>query len=271
MNREEAINRLIRIAEAEIGYLEKETCGCLDDKTANAGNGNYTKYWRDIYPASQGEPWCAAFVSWCMMRAFGKEDSRKLLRHWPYVYCPTLAGLFEKHTHPERGDIVLFIRKGIYAHTSLAVAISGSLLTTIEGNTSGQVGVIPNGGGVFRKEYDLSETSGIRFVRPAYEILCKEQDGQKTYVAGEQSENVASGTLSRKPFAEGIVTASTLNVRKWAGTEYPQISSFPVLPHGAEVEICDKLQAANGCLWYYVRIHKRIYGFVCADYITSVF
>ena len=69
MNREEAINRLIRIAEAEIGYLEKETCGCLDDKTANAGNGNYTKYWRDVYPQFQALAWCAS--SGARVKVFG--------------------------------------------------------------------------------------------------------------------------------------------------------------------------------------------------------
>ena len=40
-----AIDKLIGIAQAEIGYLEKRSCANLYDKTANAGSGNYTKYW----------------------------------------------------------------------------------------------------------------------------------------------------------------------------------------------------------------------------------
>ena len=41
-------NKVIQIAEAGIGYLEKKTNAKLDDKTANAGNKNYTKYARDL-------------------------------------------------------------------------------------------------------------------------------------------------------------------------------------------------------------------------------
>ena len=43
-----AIDKLIATAEAEIGYLEKKSNKDLDDKTANAGSSNYTKYNRDL-------------------------------------------------------------------------------------------------------------------------------------------------------------------------------------------------------------------------------
>ena len=76
MANDKAINALIKIAEAEIGYLEKKSNSQLDSKTANAGSGNYTKYWRDVYPSYQAQPWCAAFVSWCFAKAFGLETAR---------------------------------------------------------------------------------------------------------------------------------------------------------------------------------------------------
>ena len=41
-------SELIKVAEAEVGYLEKETNKKLDSKKANAGDNNYTKYWRDL-------------------------------------------------------------------------------------------------------------------------------------------------------------------------------------------------------------------------------
>ena len=72
-----AIDKLIQIAKNEIGYLEKASNSQLDSKTANAGENNYTKYWRDIKPDYQGQPWCAAFVSWCMMKAFGLDTRLK--------------------------------------------------------------------------------------------------------------------------------------------------------------------------------------------------
>ena len=91
-----AVDKVIEIATAEIGYLEKRTNNHLDSKTANAGQNNYTKYWRDIKPDYQGQPWCACFVTWCFEKAFGRENTKKLLKHYPYVYCPTMASLFEQ-------------------------------------------------------------------------------------------------------------------------------------------------------------------------------
>ena len=66
-----AINRLIDIAEKEVGYLEKKNKNALYEKTSNAGKCNYTKYWEEIKPDYQGQAWCACFVTWCFVQAFG--------------------------------------------------------------------------------------------------------------------------------------------------------------------------------------------------------
>ena len=44
-------SKLVALAAQEVGYLEKATNSRLDDKTANAGRGNWTKYARDLYAA----------------------------------------------------------------------------------------------------------------------------------------------------------------------------------------------------------------------------
>lgn len=41
-------DRVIEVAKAEVGYKEKASNSNLDDKTANAGSNNYTKYARDF-------------------------------------------------------------------------------------------------------------------------------------------------------------------------------------------------------------------------------
>ena len=48
-----AAEKLIQVAEQEVGYLEKKSNKDLDHKTANAGSNNFTKYARDLYPALQ--------------------------------------------------------------------------------------------------------------------------------------------------------------------------------------------------------------------------
>lgn len=165
------IERLILIAKNEIGYLEKESNIQLDDKTANAGSNNYTKYWRDIKPDYQGQPWCAAFVSWCFMKAFGLDKAKKLLKHWPYVYCPTMSELFTLNANPKVGDIVIFKHNGTFTHTGIVTAVIGDRFYTIEGNTSGASGIIANGGGVCAKSYLNSQMPGTKFCTPDYSLV----------------------------------------------------------------------------------------------------
>lgn len=168
---DKAIEKVILIAKNEIGYLEKKNNSQLDSKTANSGSANYTKYWRDVKPSYQGQPWCACFVSWCFMKAFGLNKAKKLLKHWPYVYCPTMSGLFTLNANPKVGDIVIFKHNGTFTHTGLVTAVVGDHFYTIEGNTSGASGIIANGGGVCAKSYLNSQMPGTKFCTPDWKIV----------------------------------------------------------------------------------------------------
>lgn len=215
--KEQAIQAVINIAKGEIGYLEKASNSQLDSKTANAGYNNYTKYWRDVYPSYQAQAWCAAFVSWVFMQAFGKTTATKLLKHWPYVYCPTLGSLFTKYANPEVGDIVIFYRNGTFAHTGIVIDVDGDKFTTIEGNTSGASGIVANGGGVCQKSYYNSNLPGTKFCRPDYSIVTSINNSgsssttpttpSKNYLEyGDQGSNVKS--LQQKLNKVGITDAN---------------------------------------------------------------
>ena len=145
-------------------------------KTANAGTNNYTKYWAEIKPEYQGQPWSAAFVTWCFVRAFGKSSAAELLRHYPYVYCPTMASLFTLHGLPQKGDVVIFKRNGTFVHTGIVTKVNGDYFETIEGNTSGGSTIIANGGGVCKKAYYNSNLPGTKFCRPDYDLVKEEID-----------------------------------------------------------------------------------------------
>lgn len=58
------VDRVLSIAKEEEGYLEKKSNYGLDMKMSNAGYNNYTKYWRDCYPAFQGQAWCDVYQKW---------------------------------------------------------------------------------------------------------------------------------------------------------------------------------------------------------------
>ena len=188
------IDKLIDIAENEVGYLEKKSNYQLYDKTANAGENNYTKYWADIKPEWNGQAWCAVFVTWCFVQVFGKENTKRLLKHYPYVYCPTMSGLFHLNANPKRGDIVIFKRGGTFAHTGIVTNVSGDYFTTIEGNTSNGSAIIANGGCVCRKGYYNSSLPGTKFCTPDWslieedELMSKEYDELKAEITEIKNE-----------------------------------------------------------------------------------
>lgn len=66
---------LLDVARGEIGYEEKASPHGLEDKHANRGNKNYTKYgqWYNNGKALS-EYWCAEFVSWCFYKACASVD-----------------------------------------------------------------------------------------------------------------------------------------------------------------------------------------------------
>lgn len=67
-------DELIEVLEAEIGYIEKESNSQLDNKTANAGENNYTKYGK--WYGCNGVAWCAQFQSWCGYMACKRHMER---------------------------------------------------------------------------------------------------------------------------------------------------------------------------------------------------
>ena len=176
------LNAVIQIAENEVGYLEKRSNSQLDHKTANAGSKNYTKYNRDYNAwgggGAQPMEWCAAFVSWCFVKAYGLEAAKALLCGGLHHYTPTGANRFKKKSQyikrgegmPKRGDVVYFFSnaKGRIGHVGIVYKVSSSRVYTIEGNTSGGSTLITNGGSAAMKSYSLTSTYIDGYGRPNY-------------------------------------------------------------------------------------------------------
>ena len=176
---------LIKIAEAEVGYLEKETNRNLDDKTSNAGDENYTKYARDFdtkytdfYNGKKnGFAWCDIFVDWCFVTAFGVAKALELLgqpKKSCGAGCKYSANYFKKigcfYTTPKVGDQIFFKdSKGNVCHTGIVYEVTDKQVHTIEGNTSSESGVVANGGAVAKKSYDLTYNRIYGYGRPKYD------------------------------------------------------------------------------------------------------
>lgn len=176
--------KVLDVAAAEVGYLEKKSNASLDLKTANAGSNNYTKYARDLDKLSvyngkkQGLAYCDIFVDWCFIKAYGLENGLKLLcqpKGGAGAGCTFSAryyqdkGQFHKK-NPKPGDQIFFSKDGgkTCYHTGLVEKVANGNVYTIEGNTSGRSGVIANGNGVFRKSYSLAYSRIAGYGRPDY-------------------------------------------------------------------------------------------------------
>ena len=128
------LEKVLQIALAEVGYLEKKTNANLDNKTANVGYNNYTKYARDLDNISNfyngkknGYAWCDMFVDWCFVKAFGSERAKELLNQPNKSYgagCEESKNYYKKinqfFTTPKKGDQIFFINtNGKMYHTGL--------------------------------------------------------------------------------------------------------------------------------------------------------
>lgn len=173
-------SKVIEVAESQVGYLEKKSASDLDSKTANAGYNNYTKYARDLRkeigtPFIDGYAWCCTFVEWCFVEAYGITQAKKLLGVWT-AYCPTLVQQFrvmgEWFTNsPKVGDVIFFRDSdGTAGHVGIVYKVDSSYVYTIEGNTSPDSGVVPNGGGVHKKSYSLTYSRILGYGRPNYTV-----------------------------------------------------------------------------------------------------
>lgn len=67
----------------------------------------------------------------------------------------------------------------------------------------------------------------------------------------------------------GEVTASELNVRTGAGTNYGKLSSYPILKRGNLVDVLKAKKDTSGNKWYQVRIAGKYTGYVSAQYIKK--
>ena len=183
------VDKVLKIAEAEVGYLEKKTNADLDSKTKNAGYNNYTKYGRDmhkLYPSVMDFPaaWCDCFVDWCFYKAYGIANAKKLLCGDFNDYTVISAQLYKNknawYKSPKVGDQIFFKNaSGGICHTGLVYKVDTLYVYTIEGNTSSASGVVANGGAVAKKKYAKTYGRIAGYGRPKYDGTATVQINKK--------------------------------------------------------------------------------------------
>lgn len=226
------ITKLINVAKAEVGYLEKKSNSSLDSKTANAGTGNYTKYARDLdnikgfYNGKKnGYAWCDVFVDWCFVKTFGVERAKKLLNHDTLgAGCTYSAKYYQNkkqwYKTPKIGDQIFFTDNNgkTHFHTGLVYDVDSKYVYTIEGNTSSDEGVVANGGCVRAKKYLLTYKKIGGYGRPKYEVENMAPEVQLKYVYNCDSLNVRKGNGTKYGIVRTIKAGTLVTIYEIKGT-----------------------------------------------------
>ena len=218
------------------------------------------------YKVQYNDSYCDVTVSASAIVAKMKELIGKECGVEEHVKIFKKMGIWEEDgtITPKAGYVIVFNwdkntqpNDGYSDHIGYVESVKDGTIVTVEGNYGGEVKrrTIPVGWGYIR----------------GYAIPKYDTDAGQTSGSSNNGGTTTSGStsLSRNPKWVGVVTASKLNVRKWAGTEYKKIKSWPQLAKGNLIDVCDKIYDSNDELWYFIRIDGRIYGFVKAEFIQA--
>lgn len=243
-------------------YLEKKSNAYLDDFTKNAGDKNYTKFARDVnnwnQPGCQGQPWCAVYQFWKLVKVFGLTKALQIMGGGFYNCQSVTRHAKQKgtwHSTPKKGALIIF-RNG--SHIGSVNSYDATYVYTNEGNTSSAPGVVANGGACRNKKYKLTDSAIDGYVWIDYGTT---EDQKSTETAVQ---------LSKVPKWVGMVNTAELNVRSWPGKENPTIKKYPYLAQHNLIDVCDTVKAKDGTDWYYIRIAGKYFGFVSTKYIKKV-
>ena len=176
---ERAAAYAVGIAEAEIGYCEKASNANLNDKTANAGSGNWTKY-AAYFDAMRGEhefyngrknsfDWCDLFFDWVQCQAWGMQTAQEIIYQPDRscgAGCKWSASYYRANnawtSTPKPGDQIFFGPKGDESHTGMVVDVSADKVWTVEGNANNRV---------MRRVYALNDGNIAGYGRPDYNLV----------------------------------------------------------------------------------------------------
>ena len=225
--------KVIRIALNEVGYHEKASNSQLDDPAANAGDGNYTRYARDLWKhrffnsSKSGVEWCSVFVAWDMVEAYGVEAALKLLcqkkgsagagvKYAKQYFMD--KGQF--HATPQTGDVIFFAR----GHMGLVYDVDPNYVYTVEGNTDNQV---------LEHRYRQNDAGIDGYGRPDYAGV---EDGNPS----TDGESEGTGMVIRTAYVKVPEGTSTANMRKRPDVEAERIRKV------SAGTVVDVLEEADG-------------------------
>lgn len=140
-----ARQNIIREAQLYIG-LKEDPPGSNDDPA------HIIRTWLARCYAMVGDPWCAAFASFCVSAGLARQvriaSAQALGKHFPPTTQPVVGDVFWYPTGPVRG------------HVGLVLGVAPLDVMTIEGNCNNAVRVVVRDRAELRFSRTVDDTSG---------------------------------------------------------------------------------------------------------------
>lgn len=232
---------------------------------ANDNSHGYSQAVRSLYNITNPTSFdCSSLVCTAFYYAFVKNGITPTPKDKGCSYTGNMLNLlncgFEivatnqtAHAQMKKGDIEL----NTTYHTALA--IDGDNIVHAR-SSEGTSDTKDNSGNEIRKQpwylYSHGWTHRLRFTGKGLNLNNLNPDNSVS------TPTTPSSTLNKTTKWVGIVTANSLNVRTYAGTENA-LCSFSPLKKGIEVNVCDSVDG-----WYYIQYQGK-YGFVSGEYIEK--
>lgn len=146
--------------------------GTTEDKTKGDNKGKEVEmFQKAVDGVAAGEPWCMAFVQFCIKQIEEKYKIQCLV--FKSEHCMTVLSKSQMKVvkDPQPGDLMIWrFGNTMNGHVGIVKRIlAGGRVETIEGNTSDSESVERNGDGVFLKNRSLKGSEQMRvvgFIRP---------------------------------------------------------------------------------------------------------
>lgn len=129
------------------------------------------KFQRAVDGKAEGEPWCAAFVQFCLKEVDKILGTKTAI--YPSEHCLTIwnrTNEFYRAEKPEKGCLIIWhkFKNGMgtgLGHIGIvAKVLDQNTVETIEGNTSDALGMNRDGDGVFWKKRNIAPRDDFRVV-----------------------------------------------------------------------------------------------------------
>ena len=224
--------------------------------------------WQYFNTKKQNSAWCSLFYPhWVMCHALGIEETRKALGEpsaknncgagvkYLYDYMKAKGLIIDDAKDAQPADVIFLNTSTKCGHVGMVEYVKDGKIHTVEGNKSNKVG---------RGTYSVNSKSIYAIGR----IDWSKFPDDKPEPTPEPKPAKLQPAKYMNPAFNGTweVTASSLNLRYGAGTDYPIITS---MPKGKKVRCYGYYNTNDGDIWLCV-VYGSTTGYCAKKYLKKI-